>query len=301
MAGHQRKLGHLARQSPRCGRASRSIPLSIPAPSAACSTPWYIDRTAQRCKSCGEIGFPNSQIELIIFHSVGGYTFRMAEAIAEGVCSLTDCKANLKQITEPPGADAVLLPKVDNRKSDFSDIPVARVKDLEDCDGLAIGTPVFWGNMSSATKYFLEQTMELWTLPPDPVKLPQSVLGKPATVFVAGGRGHANELAIQSVWTTLSIFGMTIVTVGLNVPEVTDLSEVRGWRLAVCRDLLTCPGQSPLCKRTRYRTSAGPNLGGGCACLARPAHRLGASIVPHNMQGPARFITLSHIPQKHRS
>ncbi len=61
---------------------------------------------------------------LVIFHSVGGYTFRMAEAIAEGVCSLSGCEANLKQITEPPGADAILLPKVDNRKSDFSDIPV---------------------------------------------------------------------------------------------------------------------------------------------------------------------------------
>ena len=71
---------------------------------------------------------------LVIFHSVGGHTFRMAEAIAEGVCSLSGCEANLKQITEPPGADAILLPKVDNRKSDFSDIPVAQVKDLEDCD-----------------------------------------------------------------------------------------------------------------------------------------------------------------------
>ena len=132
---------------------------------------------------------------LVIFHSVGGYTFRMAEAVAEGISSLSGCEANLKQITEPPGAEAILLPKVDNRKSDFSHIPVVRVEDLEDCDGLAIGTPVFWGNMSSATKYFFEQTMKLWTLPPEPVEPPQFLRCMPATVFTAGGSGHANELA----------------------------------------------------------------------------------------------------------
>ena len=197
---------------------------------------------------------------LVIFHSVGGHTFKMAEAIAEGISSVGGCEANLKQIIEPPGADAILLPKVDNRKSDFSHIPVARVEDLEDCDGVAIGTPVFWGNMSSATKYFLEQTMQLWTLPPDPVKPPQSLLGKPATVFVAGGGGHANDLAIQSVWTTLSIYGMTIVTVGLNVPEVTDLSEVRGGGSLGAGTWSRAPGKRPSAKELAIARAQGRTL-----------------------------------------
>ncbi len=197
---------------------------------------------------------------LVIFHSVGGYTFRMAEAVAEGISSLSGCEANLKQITEPPGAEAILLPKADNRKSDFSHIPIVRVEDLEDCDGLAIGTPVFWGNMSSATKYFFEQTMKLWTLPPEPVEPPQFLLGMPATVFTAGGGGHANQLAIQSVWTMLSIYGMTIVTVGLSTPEVTDLSEVRGGGSLGAGTFSRAPGERPSAKELAIARAQGRTL-----------------------------------------
>ena len=32
---------------------------------------------------------------LVIFHSVGGYTFKMAKAIAEGISSVSGCEAYL--------------------------------------------------------------------------------------------------------------------------------------------------------------------------------------------------------------
>ena len=41
----------------------------------------------------------------ILFHSVTGHTFRLAEAIAEGVPSLAGCEARLKRIPELPGLE----------------------------------------------------------------------------------------------------------------------------------------------------------------------------------------------------
>jgi hypothetical protein len=51
-------------------------------------------------------------------------------------------------------------------------VPEATVHDLADCDGLAIGTPVYWGGMSYATKVFLDSAAKLWdlTAPDKPVQ-----------------------------------------------------------------------------------------------------------------------------------
>ena len=160
----------------------------------------------------------------VIFHSVTGHTAKLAEAIAEGVTSLDGCEASLKQIAELPGTGPVVMASLGDRKGDFADVPVARTEDLLDCDGFALGTAVYWGNMSYAAKYFLDTSASLYTLPaPDqPAQPNPNMFGKPVTVFTGGGNGLANEPAVLSVWTALSFFGVTIVTLGPRLPAVTD-------------------------------------------------------------------------------
>lgn len=164
----------------------------------------------------------------MIFHTVSGNTYRLAEAMAEGIRD-AGCEANLLRIPEPAGLAPITMPGLEARHHEFSHVPEARIEDLVDCDGFALGTPIYWGNMSYAMSYFLNSAARLWRLssPDQPVTAPM-LQGKPATVFTGGGTGLTNDPAILGVWTALATFGMTIVTLGIGVPEVSSATRVDG-------------------------------------------------------------------------
>ena len=98
----------------------------------------------------------------VIFHSVSGHTYKLAEALREGVHSIEGCEARLIRIQEPPGVSPITMSGIDDKVHDFSHIEEAKVEDLVNCDGIAIGTAVYWGNMSYATKYYLDSAAKLW-------------------------------------------------------------------------------------------------------------------------------------------
>ncbi len=182
----------------------------------------------------------------VLFHSVTGHTFKLAEAIAEGVESLAGCAAVLKQIPELPGTGPVTMAALGDRKGDFADLPEATTDDMHECDGFALGTAVYWGNMSYATKYFLD-TSDLYRLagPDQPAQANPGMFGKPVTVFTGGGNGLASEPAILSVWIALSFFGVTIVTVGPRLPEVTDPKRHGGGNTLGAGTFSRTPGTRP--------------------------------------------------------
>ncbi len=166
----------------------------------------------------------------IIFHSVTGHTFRLAEALGEGVSAIKGCRPQLKRIPEPAGADPITMSGLDETVHNYLHIPEAVVEDLVHCDGIALGFSVYWGNMNYAMKHFLDSAAKLWSFasPDKPVTAATELIGKPATVFTGGGTGLGNDAAILGMWTALGFFGMTIVTLGLNVPEISDPSRVGG-------------------------------------------------------------------------
>jgi NAD(P)H dehydrogenase (quinone) len=182
----------------------------------------------------------------VLFHSVTGHTFKLAEAIAEGVESLAGCAAVLKQIPELPGTGPVIMAALGDRKADFADLPEATADDMLECEGFAFGTAVYWGNMSYATKYFLDAS-NLYRLagPDQPAQPNPGLFGKPVTVFTGGGNGLASEPAILSVWTALSFFGVTIVTVGPRLPEVTDPRRHGGGNTLGAGTFSRTPGTRP--------------------------------------------------------
>ena len=183
----------------------------------------------------------------VLFHSVTGHTFKLAEAIAEGVENLAGCEAVLKQIPELPGTGPVTMAALGDRKADFAELPEANTDDLLECDGFALGTAVYWGNMSYATKYFLDTTTNLYrlTAPDQPAQPNPGMFGKPVTVFTGGGNGLASEPAILSVWTALSFFGVTIVTLGPRLPEVTDPRRHGGGNTLGAGTFSRTPGTRP--------------------------------------------------------
>jgi NAD(P)H dehydrogenase (quinone) len=183
----------------------------------------------------------------VIFHSVSGHTFKMAEALGEGVCEVSGCHARLLRIPEPAGLEPIMMPGLKAKHHDFSRVPEATVEDLADCDGVAIGSAVYWGNMSYATKFFLDSAAKLWDLssPDKPVQSAPKLAGKPASVFTGGGSGLGNDPAILGLWTALGFFGMTIVTLGIAVPEVSEPTRVDGGSPLGAGTFSRRPGKHP--------------------------------------------------------
>ena len=166
----------------------------------------------------------------ILFHSVSGHTYKLAEALAEGIGEVERCESRLLRIPEPPAMQPITMPGLEKRHYEFSHVAEASIEDLADCDGLALGSPVYWGSMSYATKLFLDSAARLWDLgsPDKPVRSAPDLAGEPATAFTGGGGGLGNDPAILGIWTALGFFGMTIVTLGIAVPEVSEPTRVDG-------------------------------------------------------------------------
>ena len=167
--------------------------------------------------------------------------------MALGVAEVERCEAKLLRIPEPAGLRPITMPGLEKRHYEFSHIPEATIHDLANCDGLAIGTPVYWGNMSYATKFFLNSAAKLWDLssPDKPVQSAPKLAGKPATAFTGGGSGLCNDPAILSLWTTLGFFGMSIVTLGIAVPEISEPTRVDGGSPLGAQTFSRRPGVHP--------------------------------------------------------
>jgi NAD(P)H dehydrogenase (quinone) len=158
---------------------------------------------------------------LVLFHSVTGATFKLAEAIKDGVEAVDGCQANLKRVPEIVGSEVIFGGnEMAASKAAFADIPEAVVGDFVGHDGLAIGSPVYLGNQSSALRYFFDQAGKIW--------MDGSLTGKPATAFVSGGSGAGRETALLSLWSTFAVFGLTIVPLGTRAQSVTPNDQVTG-------------------------------------------------------------------------
>lgn len=137
---------------------------------------------------------------LVLFNTANGGTYKLAKAVAEGIEKLPGAAAVLKQVPH-------VKPKTDKETKPFNNIPYATADELKDYDGIAFGSPVHFGNMSTDMRNFLDQTIDLWTN--------HKLEGKPASVFMSAGSGAGREAAILSFWNTLAIHGMLLVPTGI--------------------------------------------------------------------------------------
>lgn len=147
---------------------------------------------------------------LVLYYSQGGAVKEMAQLIARGVESVSGTKARIRTV-----------PKVSaNCEATESDIPTngdpyVELSDLEECSGLALGSPTRFGNMAAPMKYFLDGTAGLW--------LKGALIGKPAAVFTSSGSMHGgNETTLITMMLPLMHHGMLIVGLPYSEPELSS-------------------------------------------------------------------------------
>lgn len=136
---------------------------------------------------------------LILYYSRDGATSDMAQHIARGVDSVTPCRARLRSIAPVSTTCEAVSDDIPE-----SGAPFVQLSDLNECAGLALGSPGYFGNMASPVKYFLETTTNLW--------LGGQLCGKPAAVFTSTGTQHGGqESTLLSMMVPLLHHGMLLL------------------------------------------------------------------------------------------
>jgi NAD(P)H dehydrogenase (quinone) len=136
---------------------------------------------------------------LVLYYSAGGSVRRMAELVAEGVERAPGAQARLRTV---PKVSAGFTKEVSPIPEQGP--PYCENRDLEECAGLALGSPTRFGNMAAPLKAFLDGTGPLW--------LKGALAGKPACVFTSTGALHGGqEATLLSMMLPLLHHGMLIV------------------------------------------------------------------------------------------
>ncbi|HEX2603620.1 MAG TPA: NAD(P)H:quinone oxidoreductase [Oxalicibacterium sp.] len=145
---------------------------------------------------------------LVLYYSRHGATRKLAEFIAQGVDSVTGCEARLRTVPAVSTVTEATEPAVPD-----SGAPYVELRDLEECAGLALGSPTRFGNMAAPMKYFLDGTTAQW--------LSGALAGKPACLFTSTGSLHGGqESTLLSMMVPLLHHGMLILGVPYTQPEL---------------------------------------------------------------------------------
>ncbi len=191
----------------------------------------------------------------VIFHSVSGGTYRIAEEIAKGVEEIDTCTATLLRVPEPGGAEPITMPGLRVVHHQFEHVPEATIQGLEDCDGLALGTPVYWGGMSYAMKHYLDSAAVLWDLgsPDKPVQSAPNLAGKPATAFTGGGSGLTHSVGTIFLTSPATSVGFSSpASTGRVKAALSSGCTKRGSGQASGRVMACLPGRPPLPVRAAW-------------------------------------------------
>jgi NAD(P)H dehydrogenase (quinone) len=140
---------------------------------------------------------------LIVYYSLYGHVLKLAQAVKEGVESVKGAEILFRRVEE---FDIVIKIVREQQK----DIPVCTLDDLRAADGLLIGSPTRYGNMTAQMKQLIDSTASLW--------LKGEMEGKPAGVFTCTASTHGGqETTLVTMMIPLLHLGMLIVGVPYSV------------------------------------------------------------------------------------
>lgn len=150
---------------------------------------------------------------LVLYYSQGGAVREMAQLIARGVESVKGVKARIRTVPKVSANCEATEPEVP-----ASGAPYAELKDLQECIGLALGSPTRFGNMAAPMKYFLDSTISLW--------LKGTLISKPAAVFTSTGSMHGGqETTLITMMMPLMHHGMIMVGLPYSEPELSSTAS----------------------------------------------------------------------------
>ena len=145
---------------------------------------------------------------LVLYYSAGGSVREMAHLVARGINQVAGASARVRTVPPVAPRTQVAEPPVPDEGA-----PYVELADLDQCAGLALGSPTRFGNMAAPLKYFLDTTGALWAK--------GTLAGKPAAVFTSTASLHGGqETTLTSMMLPLLHHGMLILGLPYTLPEV---------------------------------------------------------------------------------
>jgi NAD(P)H dehydrogenase (quinone) len=146
---------------------------------------------------------------LVVYHTVYGHVLQLARAVEEGVKSVSGIEAVFRRAPEFPHTEKELEGD-DGHASKIwqaqKNTPACTLDDLREADGLLLGSPTRYGNMTAQMKALIDSTASLW--------LSGAMEGKPAGVFTSTASTHGGqETTCVTMMIPLLHLGMLIVGV----------------------------------------------------------------------------------------
>lgn len=157
----------------------------------------------------------------IVFYSMYGHIYKMAQAVAEGVKEVAGAEAVLRRVPETlPDEILGKMGALEPQKM-MNNIPVCTVEELKKADAILFGTPTRFGNMIGQMRQFLDATGPLWAK--------GALVGKVGSVFASSATQHGGqESTILSFHTTLLHQGMIVVGLPYSFQGQMRIDEITG-------------------------------------------------------------------------
>ncbi len=150
---------------------------------------------------------------LVLYYSAGGSVREMAQLVARGVNQVAGAAARVRTVPPVAPRTQVAEPPVPDDGA-----PYVELADLEQCAGLALGSPTRFGNMAAPLKYFLDTTGALWAK--------GTLVGKPAAVFTSTASLHGGqETTLTSMMLPLLHHGMLVLGLPYTLAEVNNTAS----------------------------------------------------------------------------
>ena len=149
----------------------------------------------------------------MLFYSSGGSVRTLAESVARGIESVGGARARVRTVPRVSAVTEAGAPAVPP-----SGPPYVERRDLEECAGLALGSPTRFGNMAAPLKHFLDSLGSEWTR--------GTLAGKPAAAFTSSSTMHGGqETTLLTMMVPLLHHGMVLVGIPYTEP---DLNTTKG-------------------------------------------------------------------------
>lgn len=157
----------------------------------------------------------------VIFYSMYGHVWKMAEAVAEGARQVPGAQVELYQVAETLPADVLAKMGATDAKKAFAHIPLASPARLPEADAILIGSPTRFGSAAAQMQAFFDATGQLWAA--------GALIGKVGSVFTSTASQHGGqETTLLSMYTFLLHQGMVITGVPYSNVELLTLAEMTG-------------------------------------------------------------------------
>lgn len=158
---------------------------------------------------------------LVVFYSMYGHVYKLAEEEAAGAREVKGCNVELGQVPELVPADVLEQSGAKAARAAFAHVPTIKPDALADADAIIFGTPTRFGNMCAQMRNFLDQTGPLW--------MKGALVGKIGSVFSSTATQHGGqETTITSFHSTLLHQGMIIVGVPYSEQRLLEMGEITG-------------------------------------------------------------------------